>query len=221
MKRCPQCNRVESDEALKFCRVDGATLVGVSSPIDSEAGTVQLASPATEINTNELPDGTAANINRATAPTTVLPSPATFTDVRITYKYRPNKIAIVVIGTLIIVAVTAAAIIWYRTGSRRAAINSIAVMPFVNESGNTDVDYLSDGMTETLIRSLSQLPSLNVKSRSSVFRYKGRSPDAETIGLGKRQSHCAEGVCRRRLERFPPRIEGTARSRIRRAGRHK
>ena len=182
MKRCPQCNRVESDEALKFCRVDGATLVGVSSPLESEAGTIQLASPSTEIKTNELPDRTAANINRATAPTTVLPSPATFTDVRITTHYRPNKIAIVVIGTLIIVAITAAAIIWYRTGSRRAAINSIAVMPFVNESGNPDVDYLSDGMTETLIRSLSQLPSLNVKSRSSVFRYKGRSPDAETIG---------------------------------------
>ncbi len=61
-------------------------------------------------------------------------------------------------------------------------IESIAVMPFVNESGNVDVEYLSDGMTETLISSLSQIPKLNVKARSSVFRYKGKETDAPTIG---------------------------------------
>jgi eukaryotic-like serine/threonine-protein kinase len=66
------------------------------------------------------------------------------------------------------------------TGARQ--IESIAVMPFVNESGNADVEYLSDGMTETLITSLSQLPNLNVKARSSVFRYKGKTTEARTIG---------------------------------------
>ena len=59
---------------------------------------------------------------------------------------------------------------------------SVAVMPFVNESGNADVEYLSDGMTETLISSLSQLPNLSVKARSTVFRYKGKTTDARTIG---------------------------------------
>jgi TolB-like protein/Tfp pilus assembly protein PilF len=61
-------------------------------------------------------------------------------------------------------------------------IESIAVLPFVNESGNVDVEYLSDGMTETLISSLSQIPKLNVKARSSVFRYKGKETSAQTIG---------------------------------------
>ncbi len=61
-------------------------------------------------------------------------------------------------------------------------IDSIAVMPFVNESGNPELEYLSDGMTESLINSLSQLPKLNVKARSSVFRYKGKETDAATIG---------------------------------------
>ncbi|MEP7037023.1 MAG: tetratricopeptide repeat protein, partial [Acidobacteriota bacterium] len=60
-------------------------------------------------------------------------------------------------------------------------IESIAVMPFVNESGSADTEYLSDGMTETLIGSLSQLSQLNVKSRSSVFRYKGVNTDARQI----------------------------------------
>ena len=55
-------------------------------------------------------------------------------------------------------------------------------MPFVNESGDADVEYLSDGMTETLIGSLSLLPNLNVKARSTVFRYKGKATDAKTIG---------------------------------------
>jgi len=44
MKRCPQCNRVETDETLKFCRADGATLVSDLSSISSEAGTLQLGS---------------------------------------------------------------------------------------------------------------------------------------------------------------------------------
>src|SRR5205807_4257146 len=70
----------------------------------------------------------------------------------------------------------------YRSRRSHASIQSIAVMPFANESGNADVEYLSDGMTETLIRNLSQLPNLNVKARSSVFRYKGKTTDAKTIG---------------------------------------
>ena len=55
-------------------------------------------------------------------------------------------------------------------------------MPFINESGSPDVEYLSDGMTETLIGSLTQLPNLSVKARSSVFRYKGKEVDAKLVG---------------------------------------
>jgi TolB-like protein/Flp pilus assembly protein TadD len=55
-------------------------------------------------------------------------------------------------------------------------------MPFVNENGNSDIEYLSDGMTETLINGLSQLPSLSVKARSSVFLYKGKATTAKQLG---------------------------------------
>jgi len=61
-------------------------------------------------------------------------------------------------------------------------IKSIAILPFENESGNADVEYLSDGMTESLIGSLSQLPNLKVKARTSVFRYKGKEIDPKRIG---------------------------------------
>ena len=63
-----------------------------------------------------------------------------------------------------------------------ATIQSIAVMPFVNESGNADVEYLSDGMTETLISNLSEIPNLSVKARSTVFFYKGKETTPKKIG---------------------------------------
>jgi TolB-like protein/Flp pilus assembly protein TadD len=71
---------------------------------------------------------------------------------------------------------------WFLASGSSGVIESIAVMPFVNESGSEDVEYLSDGMTETLIASLSKLPNLQVKPRSSVFRYKGKNTDTKTIG---------------------------------------
>ena len=70
---------------------------------------------------------------------------------------------------------------FFNRGAGNKQIESIAVMPFVNESANADVEYLSDGMTETLISTLSQLPNLNVKARSSVFRYKGNEFDLQKI----------------------------------------
>lgn len=66
--------------------------------------------------------------------------------------------------------------------SNRTPIESIAVLPFVNASSNSDIEYLSDGMTESLISSLSQLPKLSVKARSSVFRYKGKDVSPQTVG---------------------------------------
>jgi len=61
-------------------------------------------------------------------------------------------------------------------------IRSGAVMPFVNETGDPQVEYLSDGMTDTLISSLSELPNIKVKARTSVFRYKGKEIDPKVIG---------------------------------------
>ncbi|MBI3650415.1 MAG: winged helix-turn-helix domain-containing protein [Acidobacteria bacterium] len=72
--------------------------------------------------------------------------------------------------------------LYNRGAARPIQIESIAILPFVNESGNADLEYLSDGMTDTLISNLSQLPKLNVKSRSSVFRYKGKEIVPQRVG---------------------------------------
>ncbi|MFI5057799.1 MAG: protein kinase [Candidatus Acidiferrales bacterium] len=63
-----------------------------------------------------------------------------------------------------------------------ARIDSIAVLPFVNVSKDSKTEYLSDGITESLINSLSQLPNLTVMSRNTVFRYKEQSTDPERVG---------------------------------------
>ena len=94
---------------------------------------------------------------------------------------KQHKIAATIV-VLVLLLSASGTWAYFHSRNAEAAIQSIAVMPFVNESGNTDVDYLSDGMTETLISSLSQIPNLNVKARSLVFRYKGKDTNPQVVG---------------------------------------
>ena len=64
----------------------------------------------------------------------------------------------------------------------RKTIKSLAILPFTNETDDPKVDYLSDGITETIINNLSQLPQLRVMSRTSVFRFKGADLTPTAIG---------------------------------------
>jgi TolB-like protein/DNA-binding winged helix-turn-helix (wHTH) protein/tetratricopeptide (TPR) repeat protein len=66
--------------------------------------------------------------------------------------------------------------------NRRASADSVAVLPFTNGSGDANTNYLSEGFTESLIGNLAHVPELKVKSRSSVFRYKGKDVDAQKAG---------------------------------------
>ncbi len=185
MKRCPTCNRVESDDQLAFCRVDGTTLIRDSLPIGSEAGTAQLgsASHASEVHTSILPHNTQANVNRSTGPTSALPMESPTVATRQLSRSRPKVFIAVAASVVLIIAICAYFIAAKFTGSGKDKnIESIAVLPFENKSGNADSEYLSDGLAESLIYRLSQLSNLKVSPRSSAFRYKGRSIDAEKIG---------------------------------------
>ena len=95
---------------------------------------------------------------------------------------KSHKALFAFLGLILIGVISAVAYFAFFAGTASNQIDSIAVMPFVNESGDGEVEFLSDGMTETLINSLSQIESLNVKARSSVFRYKGKNTNAKTIG---------------------------------------
>ena len=61
-------------------------------------------------------------------------------------------------------------------------VRAIAILPFVNATGDQEDEYLSDGVTETLINTLAQVPGLRVMSRTSVFHYKNRPADPVRVG---------------------------------------
>jgi serine/threonine-protein kinase len=81
---------------------------------------------------------------------------------------------------LAVLVITVTGIIYFATTGQM--IDSVAILPFVNLSADPNMEYLSDGITESLISNLSQLPSLKVMSRNSVFHYKGREIDPQTVG---------------------------------------
>src|SRR5437899_6402464 len=123
MKRCPACKRVETDEALVFCRADGTRLVSDPSSLNSETGTAKLGTPsaAAEIETSILPHRTDAGLSRSTAPTGVLPaqSPAT-TGALAKPKQRRTIIAVVVIIIAAVAAAVAVIVNSYISRSRNA-----------------------------------------------------------------------------------------------------
>ena len=95
---------------------------------------------------------------------------------------RPRRVRFVWIAAVAL-AVPLALLAWhYLRPSRAAQIDAIAVLPFSNAGGDANTDYLSDGITESLIDNLAHVPQLKVKSRRSVFRYKGKDVDVRRVG---------------------------------------
>ena len=166
MKRCPECRRDYHDDSLAYCLEDGAALIQGSVPSPDEPATefisphVTSDDPTRSFRSADIPAGRISAIPQA----------------RNKAKHYSAIMAVAIVAL-------AGVFFGYRYfSSPGTGIESIAVMPFVNDSRNPDLEYLSDGMTETLIGSLTKVPNLNVKSRSSVFRYKGKEKDAKTIG---------------------------------------
>lgn len=100
---------------------------------------------------------------------------------------EPKRHKLATIVALAVVLVVAAAVTlairsYLHAGSTEAAVESIAVIPFMNQSKDPGADWISDGLTESIINNLTQLPNLKVIARSSVFRYKGREEDPLSIG---------------------------------------
>jgi serine/threonine-protein kinase len=97
-------------------------------------------------------------------------------------KRRKNVIAIAAI--VLVAGALAAFGIWsyLHARSSEVAVESIAVIPFANQSNDPGVEWISDGLTESIINNLTQLPNLKVIARSSVFRYKGKEVDPLAVG---------------------------------------
>jgi eukaryotic-like serine/threonine-protein kinase len=95
--------------------------------------------------------------------------------------FRSRKFWVILSACAVIIGLAALGI-WSSRAAKGTHIDSIAVLPFTNVSGDASTDYLSDGITESLIASLTHVPELKVKSRNSVFRYKGKDVDMQKAG---------------------------------------
>ena len=117
---------------------------------------------------------------QATAPLTIPGQSTSSVFARLTASISPRQLAAIVLvllcATMIAYAIGRNAMLGDRT------IDSVAVLPFVNVSGNPNSDYLSDGIAESVIDTLSQIPQLQVVARSTVFRYKGKNVDPLAVG---------------------------------------
>ena len=127
--------------------------------------------------TRTLPENTITNAHQATIPTTALPSTSSLP------KSRKRLIIIgpVLVSVLIVASVCAVFVRSYISHKDYQPIRSIAVLPFVNKTADANSEYLSDGLTESLIFRLSRLPNLKVSPTSSVIRYKGKDTDLAKV----------------------------------------
>jgi|SRR5215467_1486143 len=86
------------------------------------------------------------------------------------------------VGAIVLLAAVIGGIYWVRAKAETNRVSSIAVLPFVNATADPNNEYLSDGLTESLISTLSQLPGMKVMARSTVFRFKSTQDDPQKIG---------------------------------------
>jgi len=101
-------------------------------------------------------------------------------DTVVTNRNSPRRKAFLAASGVALVAALAIWLAFFR--SKADVIDSLAVLPFASDNSDPGTEYLSDGITESLINNLSQLPNLRVMARSTVFRYKGKDADPQKAG---------------------------------------
>jgi TolB-like protein/Flp pilus assembly protein TadD len=168
MKHCPECNKNYADPTLSFCLQDGAPLI-FGSAVEEPATAILSGDPPSEAPTTTFNERTAA-------PSEYRSAPAASSNPVTGYK------SILVLGVLA-VAVIAISFFGYRyyLSASTKQIDSVAVLPFENGSGDADLDYLSDGLSESLIDKLLELPQLKVIARNSSFKFRGSGLDLQDV----------------------------------------
>ena len=177
MKRCPECGR-EYDNTMMFCLDDGAELLYGPASMDEPATAILSVPPA-------VAGGLTGATDESELKTAILQPPATAggSDSAEKHSFSANRASKPLIAAVLAVAILVAGFFGYRyfSASGSKQINSIAVMPFENKNSDADTEYLSDGLAESVIFRLTQLPDLKVSPTSSVMRYKGKETDVAKI----------------------------------------
>ncbi len=196
----------EISDALKQLKEDlefSAKLKGRSTSSDEilamTVGTIKDASQQTTFATRSAHNlttiaATDQNSGRKTSPDSMF--------ARLTNLNRYGKAA-VTLGLLAIIAL----LVWWKLSPSGKKIESVAVLPLVNQIGDPQLDYLPDSITESLIDGLSQLPALTVRPASMVLAYKGREIDLLQAGKSLKADAVIAGLVKRRDNQFIVEIE--------------
>ena len=148
MKHCPECNKNYADPTLSFCLNDGAPLIHGHAVEEPDTAVIHDTNAAGDAPTRRhIHTTTGAEVERRS------------NDVSESKDRRSLLWVSVVAGLLIVVAVGGFAGYRYFDSDDSGRIGSIAVLPFENRSGSSDTDYLSDGLADSLIYRLTQLPA--------------------------------------------------------------
>lgn len=168
MKRCPECGRDYNDDSMSFCLDDGSELL--FGPASDEPATAILNSADAISGAGTRPFHTTERTAFQPEDSFAAPAGKSFNK---RFLLLPIAAAVIALGGYV----------GYRflTPAATDVISSIAVLPFENRSGNPDSEYLSDGLSDSLIYRLTQLPNLKVSPTSSVIRYKGKPTDVAEI----------------------------------------
>ncbi len=185
MKRCPECRRDYYDDTLLYCLEDGVALIQGSVPVTMG----ETDEPTTAIlhAFGVPPSGGSSNRDEATqivgSGTSEIGPTEGGTPNEFPAPDSANRAAKPLVALVAAVLVLVGGFFGYRyfKPASGGQINSIAVLPFQNKSGDLNSEYLSDGLAESLIYRLTQLPNLKVSPTSAVIRYKGKDADVAKI----------------------------------------
>ena len=178
-----RCLAKDPEERYQTIKDVATELKDLGRELESSTEVVLSISPKTPSGSSvsRVENETSGARDRTTTSTAEGPAAQTRSSVEyLVGKVRQHKLAVGIVAALLVTIALGIAYMRKSTVTK-TPIESIAVMPFANASGSADLEYLSDGVTETLIIKLSQLPHLSVKARSSVFRYKDKEIDPQKV----------------------------------------
>ncbi len=193
MKRCPECRRDYYDDTLFYCLDDGNALLegpatAKSEPPASAGGQFGDEPPTAILHSTAAPGEAPTRAQISTTDQTAIFPRGTEAEPRESmgglserHSLSAHRAAKPLAALFVVVLILVGGFFGYKYLSPAKQINSIAVMPFENKNSDADTDYLSDGLAESLIFRLTQIPDLKVSPTSSVMRYKGKETDIAKI----------------------------------------
>src|SRR5688500_11513914 len=187
MKRCPECRRDYFDDSLLYCLDDGSALLEGPASGD-EPATAVFGVPPSGSEFGVPPSGGVDDNERTRVfqeklaednPQSAIRDPQSESGTQNTRAFDRRLL----VAPILLVIIVLGGFFAYRylTPASAGQINSIAVLPFQNRSGDPNAEYLSDGLAQSLIYRLSKLPNLQVSPTSSVNRYKGKETDVTAV----------------------------------------